>query len=337
VAGSPPDHDTLATIRRRFLDELSGIFVQVLEMKLLKLGTFSLEGANASRHRALSYGHIEKIEAQLKAEVQKLFSSAEQADRTAVPDGVSLPEEIKRREDRLSALAAAKAKIEARTQERFEREQAAYEAWVTTSEARAKASGKKPGGRPLKPPVAGAQAHDPINLTDEESRILPVSGGGFEQATNAWAGVDAESLLIVTAGVTQAANDKEQVLPLLDQLVPLPERSGQVVQLLADTGYCSEKNVEARAAAGIEPLIAVGRDQHHAGWRGCFMEPLPDEATLVMRLARRLKTKAGRVAYTLRKQTVEPVFGVTQIRALDKKMPRVAAFYLRINVSPTGC
>jgi transposase len=320
AAGSHPDHDTLANFRRRFLDEFEDLFVQVLtlarEMKLMKLGTISLDGtkihANASRHSALSYGHIEKIEAQLKAEVQELFSLAEQADQTAVPDGVSLPEEIKRREDRLSALAAARAKIEARAQERFEREQAAYEAQVASREAKAKARGKKPGGRPPKPPVAGVQAQDQINLTDEESRILPVSGGGFEQAYNAQAGVDAESLLVVTTGVTQAPNDKEQVTPLLDQLASLPEGLGQVVQLLADTGYCSEKNVESCEAVGIEPLIALGRDKHHAGWRERFTEPeaLPDEAPPVMRLAHRLKTKAGRAAYALRKQTVEPVFGI---------------------------
>jgi transposase len=320
AAGNHPDHDTLASFRRRFLDELSGIFVQVLElareMKLLKLGTISLDGtkihANASRHSALSYGHIEKIEGQLKAEVQELLALAEEADRTAVPDGVSLPEEIKRREDRLGALAAAKAKIEARAQERFEREQAAYEVQVASREARAKARGKKPGGRPPKPPVAGVRAQDQINLTDEESRILPVSGGGFEQAYNAQAGVDAQSLLVVAAGVSQAPNDKEQVTPLLDQLSPLPERLGTVVRLLGDTGYYSEKNVEACEAAGIEPLIALGRDKHHAGWRERFTEPEPlsDQATPVMRLAHRLKTKAGRAAYALRKQTVEPVFGI---------------------------
>ena len=160
AAGSHPDHDTLATFRRRFLDELADIFVQVLEMaremKLLKLGTVSLDGskihANASRHSALSHGHIEKIEAQLKAEVQELLALAEQADRADVPDGVSLPAEIKRREDRLNAMAAAKAKIEARAKERFEREQAAYEAKVAQREAKAKEKGKKPGGKPPKPP-----------------------------------------------------------------------------------------------------------------------------------------------------------------------------------------
>lgn len=320
AAGSHPDHDTLAGFRRRFLDELAGIFVQVLElareMKLLKLGTLSLDGtkihANASRHSALSYGHIEKIEAQLKAEVQELLMLAEQADRTEIPDGVSLPEEIKRREDRLSALAAAKVKIEARARERFEREQATYEAQVAAREARAKAQGKKPGGRPPKAPTPGAQARDQINLTDEESRIMPVAGGGFEQAYNAQAAVDTPSLLVVATGLTQAANDKEQVTPLLAQLAPLSKSLGQVVRLLADTGYSSEKNVEACEAAGIEPLIALGREPHHPGWRERFTDPdpLPEDVTPMTRMVHRLKTKAGRAAYALRKQTVEPVFGI---------------------------
>lgn len=320
AAGSHPDHDTLATFRRRFLDELAGIFVQVLEMaqemKLLKLGSISLDGtkvhANASRHSALSHGYIEKIEAQLKAEVQELLALAEQADRADVPDGVSLPAEIKRREDRLSAMAAARAKIEARAKERFEREQAAYEAKVAQRDAKAKETGKKAGGKPPKPPAPGVQATDQINLTDEESRIMPVSGGGFTQAYNAQAAVDTGSLLVVAAAVTQATNDKEQVVPMLAHLAALPEHLGQVDQLLADTGYCSGKNVEACEAAAIEPLIAVARDEHHAGWRERFTEPapLPADATPVARMAHRLKTKAGRAAYALRKQTVEPVFGI---------------------------
>ncbi|MBK5915557.1 IS1182 family transposase [Rhodocyclus purpureus] len=320
AAGSHPDHDTLATFRRRFLSELSDLFVQVLElakeMKLLKLGTVSLDGtkvhANASRHSALSHGHIEKIEAQLKAEVQELLKLAEQADRADVPDGVNLPAEIARREDRLKAMAAAKAKIEARAKERFAREQAAYEEKVAQREAKAKETGKKPRGKAPEPPKPGARATDQINLTDEESRIMPVSGGGFEQAYNAQAAVDVDSLLVVVPTVTQAPNDKEQVEPMLAHLEALPDTLGQVDQLLADTGFCSEKNVVACEVAGITPLIATGRDAHHAGWRERFTEPapLPADAKPMARMEHRLKTKEGRATYALRKQTVEPVFGI---------------------------
>jgi transposase len=226
AAGSHPDHDSLATFRRRFLDELSELFLQVLamakEMKLLKLGNVCLDGtkieANASRHSALSHGHIEKLEAQLKAEVQELFSLAEQADQADVPDGVSLPEEIKRREDRLAAMAVAKAKIAARAEERYQREKAEYDEKMARRAAKEEAAGKKLGGKPPKAPEPGARDSDQINLTDEESRIMPVAGGGFEQAYNAQAGVDAATMLVVAVGVAQATNDKEQVEPMLATL-----------------------------------------------------------------------------------------------------------------------
>ena len=316
AAGSHPDHDTLAAFRRRFLDELSGIFVQVLELaqetKLLKLGTLSLDGtkvhANASCHSALSHGHIEKIEAQLKGEVQELLALAEQADRVDIPDGVSLPAEIKRREERLLAMAQAKVRIAARAMERFEREQAAHAAKMAQRDAKAKQAGRKPGGKPPKPPAPGIQSTDQIN----ESRIMPVSGGGFEQAYNTQAAVDTDSLLVVAEAVTQATNDKEQIVPMLEQLAALPKSLGKVDQLLADTGFFSGKNVVACEEAGIEPLIAVARDEHHARWRERFTEPAPlsASATPAERMAHRLRTKAGRAAYALRKQTVEPVFGI---------------------------
>jgi transposase len=320
AAGQHPDHDTLANFRRRFLDDLSGIFLQVLEvaheMKLLKVGTISLDGtkihANASRHSALSHGHIEKLETQLKAEVQELLSLAEQADGADIPDGVNLPDEIKRREDRLKGMVLAKEKIAARAQARFAEEQAAYQAKLAQREAKAKETGKKRSGPPPGPPSAGPRATDQINLTDEDSRIMKVSTGGFEQAYNAQAAVDTTSLLVVVPMVTQATNDREQVEPMIKQLTALPSSLGQVEQLLADTGYCSEKNLGHCEQAKIEPLIAVGREIHHMDWKSRFVEPesLSPDAPPLKRTAHRLKTKAGRALYALRKQTVEPVFGI---------------------------
>jgi transposase len=154
-----PDHDTLASFRRRFGEQFAAIFVQVLEVarenRLSRFGTLSLDGtklhANASRHSALSYGHAEKIEAQLKAEVQQLLELAEAADHSAVPDGVDLPEEIQRREDRLVAIAAAKAKIEARARERFEREQAEYQAQLAKQSHRKKARRQAAKAAPARP------------------------------------------------------------------------------------------------------------------------------------------------------------------------------------------
>ena len=319
-AGSHPDHDTLATFRRRFLGELEGLFVQVLElakeMKLLKLGTVCLDGtkihANASRHSALSHGHIEKLETQLKAEVQELFALAESADQTDIPEGVSLPEEIKRREDRLAVMAAAKVKIAARAAERQQREKAEYDEKMARRAAKEAATGKKPSGKLPKAPEPGPKASDQINLTDAESRIMPVAGGGFEQAYNAQAAVDAPTMLVIATGVTQAPNDKEQVKPMLEALAAHAQTLGKVDCLLADTGFFSETNVRACEAAKIDPLMAVARDEHHPGWRERHSEPapLPENATPAQTLSHRLKTKAGRALYALRKQTVEPVFGI---------------------------
>jgi transposase len=314
-----PDHDTLASFRRRFGKEFSAAFVQVLQLarenQLSRFGTVSLDGtkihANASRHNALSYAHAEKIEAKLKAEVQELLALAESADQTSVPDGVKLPEEIRRREDRLAAIAAAKAKIEARAQERFEREQAEYDAKVAARAAKTE-SGKKPRGPSPQPPESGPRANDQINLTDEESRIMKVSGGGFDQCYNAQAVVDTESMLILASHVTQATNDKEQITPMVAKVQANLEGVNRPTIWLADTGYYSEKNVGACVAAGIEPLIAVKREAHHPDWRERFTEPAPlaDDATPLETMKHNLKTRAGRAAYALRKQTVEPVFGI---------------------------
>lgn len=315
-----PDHDTLASFRRRHGEQFAATFVQVLQIarenQVSRFGTVSLDGtkihANASRHSALSYAHAEKIEAQLKAEVQEMLKLAEAADHSDLPDGVSLPDEIKRREDRLAAIAEAKTKIEARAKERLEREQAEYQAKLDKREAKEKANGKKPGGKPPKPPQVGPRPDDQINLTDEESRIMKVAGGGFEQCYNAQALVDSESMLVMAPHVTQAGNDKEQVVPMLAKLQALPEELNQPEKFLADSGYFSEKNVEACEAARIEPLIAVGRDAHHRHWRERFEEPAAssEPTSPVDKMKHRLKTKAGRAAYGQRKQTVEPVFGI---------------------------
>jgi transposase len=315
-----PDHDTLANFRRRFGNEFAAVFVQVLQVarenQLSRFGTVSLDGtkihANASRHSALSHGHAERLEAQLAAEVQEMLKLAEAADRRAVPEGVSLPEEILRREDRLAAIAAARAKIEARAQERFAREQAEYEAKLAKRQAKEAATGKKPGGKPPAPPAAGPRADDQINLTDEDSRIMKVAGGDFEQCYNAQGAVDTESMLIVAPHVTQAGNDREQVEPMVAKIQALPAGLNQPQTLLADSGFYSENNVEVCHAAKIEPLIAVGREGHHPHWRERFEEPAPlaGPASHVEQMKHALKTRAGRAAYALRKQTVEPVFGI---------------------------
>jgi hypothetical protein len=152
----------------------------------------------------------------------------------------------------------AKVVIEARAKERHARERAEYEAKMAAREAKAAETGKKPGGRVPQPPVEGPLPADQVNLTDEESRIMPVAGGGFEQCYNAPAAVAADSLLVVATDVVQAPNDKQQLEPILGKLAGLPEELGKVGELLADNGYYSESNVNACDAQGIEPVIAMG-------------------------------------------------------------------------------
>ncbi len=322
IAGNEhPDHDTIATFRKRFLSQLGPLFVQVLkiarDLGLLKLGTVALDGtkvhANASRHSALSYGHAKKIEKQLKREVKQLLRLAERADAQDIPDGMSVPEELARRELRLAAIAEAKAKIEARAAERLAREQAEHQSKLAVRTEREKRTGKKPRGRTPEPPTGGVKDKDQVNLTDEESRIMKVAGGGFDQCYNAQALVATGSMLIVATEVTQAANDKEQLVPMVEKLEALPQELGRAECILADNGYLSEANVEQCEAAQIEPLIAMGRCRHHVSWKQRFApapKSPPTSATSLEKMAYRLRTPRGKELYGLRKQTPEPVFGI---------------------------
>lgn len=319
AANTHPDHDTLATFRRRFLKEIEALFVQVLllarEMKLLKLGHIALDGtkvhANASKHKALSWAHAGKIETQLKSEVQALLALAESSDQAAIPDGMDVPAEIARREDRLGAIAQAKAKIEQRAAERHAREQQEYDAKMSGRQAQRQA-GKKSRGKDPEPPQAGPRDTDQVNLSDEHSRIMPLSGGGFEQSYNAQAAVDTATMLVLSRHVSQACNDQREVAPTLAQIAGLPAQLGQVQTLIADNGYFSEANVNACVQAGVQPLLAMGRQAHHLPVLERFASdaPEPEQASALQRMAHCLGTQAGRALYGLRKQTIEPVFGI---------------------------
>ena len=253
-----PDHDTIANFRRRFLKELEGLFVEILlvaeAMGLLKLGTVSLDGtkikANASKHKALSWEYANRLEEQLKGEVEELLRLAEEADRSSLPEEMDIPEELSRRQERLAAIERAKKEIEARAQARFEREQAEYEEKVARRKAYEEDTGKKARGKEPKPPTPGPRKKDQVNLTDEASRIMPASGGGFEQAFNAQGGVDVETHIIVEQHVTQNPNDKQEIKPALEKISSLPGSLGKVETILADTGYFSEANVEDCQEAG---------------------------------------------------------------------------------------
>jgi transposase/IS5 family transposase len=320
AANTHPDHDTIAEFRKRFRPQIAGMFVAILaiarQMGVLKLGKVSLDGtkieANASKNKALSYGHACKLEEQLEAEVAKLLAMADTADKADIPDGMDIPTELAIRQDRIKAIKEAKVEIERRAAERHTKEQQEYEHKVAERVRKERETGKKPGGKEPKPPTAGPTKKDQVNLTDSESRIMPGSGGSFKQAYNAQAGVDTETMLIVTTHVSQAPNDKLEVEPALVNLRQLPEGLGTVTDLLADTGYFSETNVQKCEKDEITPYIAAGRQGHHVPLMERFEEPppLPDDASAVEIMRHRLKTKSGKAIYAKRKCTIEPVFGI---------------------------
>ena len=216
-----PDHDTIANFRKRFLDELQGLFKQILVLAqargVLRLGRVSLDGTkvpgNASKHKAMSWGHARKLEQQLEVRVQTLLELAERADQEGEQEQheLDIPAELERREERLAAIREAQEKIEERAQERDEVERAEYEAKLKRRQEREAATGKKVGGRPPKEPEAGPKEKDQVNFTDEESRIMPGANGEFIQGYNGQAVVDHESHMVVGNHVSQAANDKQEV------------------------------------------------------------------------------------------------------------------------------
>jgi hypothetical protein len=244
--------------------------------------------------------------------VAELMAKAEAADQADLADGFSIPDELALREERLRKLAQARAKIEARAQERHVHAQTEYEAKLAARRAKEKSSGKKPGGKPPSPPASGPSPTDQINLTDEASRIMPVSGGGFEPCSKAQAVVAEGSLLVIAAEVVQAPTDKQQLGPMIDKLSALPAELGRPETLVADSGYFSGANVDACGIAGLEPLIAQGRQSHYPplSERLAEVPPPPAEPTPIEAMAHRLQTPEGKKLYALRKQTVEPVFGI---------------------------
>jgi transposase len=318
TANMHPDHDTIATFRKRFLKELKPLFAQILiiahGMGVFKLGKISLDGtkikANASKHKALSWGHACELEKQITAEVEALLRHAAEADKKDLPDGMSIPDELARREKRLETISKAKAEIQLRASERYAKEKEAYANKI--AKRNIKAQGKKPRGPEPKAPEPGPKKTDQVNLTDKESRIMPTSGGNFEQSYNAQASVDMDSMLIVENHITQQANDKQEVKPALISLAALPDRLGKVDAIAADTGYFSEGNVNSCEQAHIKSYIAFKRDKHNQQLkeRFCEPQPLPENADPVTTMKHRLKTQEGKKIYARRKCTVEPVFGI---------------------------
>jgi hypothetical protein len=290
-------------------------------MGVLKLGTVSLDGtkmkANASKHKAFSYGHACKLEEQLKEEIQQLLARSHTVDQAEEgKPKLDIPEEISRREERLAKIDAAKQEIQKREKERYEREKAEYESKMSERAKKEELTGKKSRGKTPVEPKEEISNKAQVNMTDEDSRIMPISGGGFEQSYNAQAGVDVDSHIIVTEHVTQACNDKQELEPTLQDLKELEEAApelGEVKKILCDAGYYSEENLKAAEEAGKEPYIPAGREKHNEQLETRIdgAGPVPEEgAGVVERTSHKMKTESGRKEYGKRKGVSEPVFGI---------------------------
>lgn len=300
AADNQPNFRTISDFRKIHLKALEGLFEQVLRIALeagaIKVGRVALDGtkikANASKHKAMSYDRMKEKEKDLRSQIRDLLAQAEAAD--AEEDarhgkdkrGDELPEELARRETRLQKIREAKRALEARAREK------------------AAAEGGEPDG-------AKPKDKDQYNFSDPESRIMP-GADGIVQGYNAQAAVDPGLQLIVGQTVTQASNDKQQLAPMLEIIEQ--QSTQRPTEILADSGYCSEKNLEALESADqperrIEAYIATERQKHDEYKQPCPRGPLPKGATRVDRMRRKLKTKAGKAVYAARKTIVEPVFG----------------------------
>jgi transposase len=327
AAGNEPDFRTISDFRKLHLSGLQGLFDQVLQIALqagtMRLGRVVLDGskvkANASKHKAMSYGRMQEDEKRLKEEVKRLLKQAEatdaEEDARYGPDrrGDELPAELARRETRLQRIREAKRALEER--------------------AREQAKSKDEPEEKAKP-----EAKMQYNFTDPESRILP-GADGFVQAYNAQIAVEPDFQWIVGQRVTQAANDKQQLQPTLEAI---RQQAGQKPQeVITDSGYCSEANLQYLEKKKIEGFIATDResyrDRQQPGPRG----PLPQGATRVDRMRRKLQTKVGAAIYSRRKTVVEPVFGQIKqargfrqflLRGLEKVQGEWAVICLTHNI-----
>lgn len=322
VAGDlHPDHDTLANFRKTFLTEIGELFVQILLLAqaadILKLGNISIDGskihADASKSKAMSYKRLVELEAQIRQEVAELMTLGEQVDQGELhlPEGLVIPDEIGLRQERLANLAKAKVVLEARAKERFEAEQAEYEAKLREREEKARRSGHKPGGRQPKPPEPGPQGKDQYNFTDPESRIMKNSTNeGVDQHYNVQVAVEQESMLILAPALSNHPNDKQEAEPTLEAISP---RLGKPRAAALDNGYFSAANVKTFEEHNMDAYIATGREPHHKDWRTFFQEqpePPAENASPKVKMAYKLQTEIGQAIYRLRKCTVEPVIGI---------------------------
>jgi hypothetical protein len=312
-----PDHDTINQFRKDNLEELKGLFVQVLTiayvMGYVKLGNISIDGskihADASKSKAVSYGRILQMEKRLQQEIDELFALAEQAD-SEPPDDFDIDNEIGRRRQKLASLAQAKAILDERAHQRHAEEQAEYERKIAARKEKEEKTGKTSRGRIPQPPKPGPRDKDQYNFTDPESRIMKNGNNkGFEQSYNAQAAVEHESRFIVGNTLSNHPNDKREGMPTAKAI---PAELGTPEAAAMDAGYFGPDTIQAFEAMGIDPYIAAGRDSHHFDWQTLMEgepEPPPDDASHKFKMLYKLRTQVGKAIYKLRKSTVEPVFG----------------------------
>jgi hypothetical protein len=320
AAGNAPDFRTISDFRLRHLDALAGLFEQTLQLArkagLLKLGHVALDStklrANASKHKAMSYGRMKTEEARLAAEVAAMLKQAAATD--AAEDqrygrdvrGDELPAELRRREDRLRKIREAKVALEAEAKQRAEAE-------------RAQRRDKPPGsvGRPPKPPRETPPDKAKYNFTDPQSCIMRNAEGAFIQAYNAQAAVDATHQLIVATDVTAQPADACHLVPMVTAIKETTGRRPR--RLTADAGYFSEANVTAKPVRGIELYIAVRTTKHTQTAEPAPRGRIPQHCSTKDRMQRKLRTKAGRKVYRRRKAIVEPVLGhIKAARGFDR-------------------
>jgi len=324
-ANTHPDHDSICTFRRENKKAFEAAFVTVLQLahqlRLTRVGTVSVDGtkmqANASKHAAVSYQRAGELITRFQLEVAELTSRAEQADVQQSKEPLDIPAELARREKRIESLNRARAIIEAQAKEMATAKQAEHQAKVGERQAQRDA-GKKPRGPEPKAPDDKPDGKDQYNFTDPESRIMKAGNGKhFEQAYNAQAAVD-EAMLIVGQRVSVAANDKQELAATVQTISPVVK--AEVKAVLADSGFYSEAQVRAveqpgdGTASGLTVYAAVDKQSHHKRVADLLPQPEPaplaENASAREKMAHRMKTQTGRTLYKLRKQTVEPVFGI---------------------------
>ncbi len=311
-----PDHDTIATFRKSFLPEIKAWFKEILligkELGFVKVGNIYIDGtkvpANASRHKAMSYEYIQKLEKQLEEEIEKLLELAASKDESEKDLELDIPQEIKRREDRLAKIQEAKRVIEERASERYEKEKEEYEQKMKERRDKEEKTGKKPKGKAPNAPTNQPGEKDQYNFTDPGSRIMKTSRG-FDQCFNAQAAVN-DDMLIVGTYSNSHVNDRQEFIPAIEAVAQ--ELRADLTVAVADTGYFSEKNIQDCEEKKITPLISTSRESHNSFLSRLLTDQTEEEPgeSAAEKMNRQLKTQKGKEIYKKRKQTVEPVFGI---------------------------